>query len=62
MKIRIIVALFIVACSGVKPTPEVAEATYLTEQLECVNKNETRVAIDACRDQVRVKWSKDGGK
>lgn len=33
-----------------------AESVYLTEHLRCVDKFETREAIDACRSDVRRRW------
>lgn len=37
--------------------------TYLAEHLNCINKFSTKAEIDACRQEVRVKWGMagDGG-
>jgi hypothetical protein len=56
--------LHLAGCAGLRS--DVAEATYLGQQLECVDKFATRKQIDACRADVRRKWgitetTRDGG-
>ena len=58
----VLVTHFGIGCASVKES--VAEATFLGQQLECVNNLETKRDIDACRNSVRRKWGKperDGG-
>lgn len=50
----LVTAVAIVACASGKSA--VAEATYLGQQLECVDRHETREAIDRCRAEVRARW------
>ncbi len=48
---------------GCKPALEkTAEATYLGQQLECVDNLQTKADIDGCRDSVKRRWAKDAGK
>lgn len=56
--------LHFAGCAGAAES--VAEATYLGQQLSCVDKYPTRKAIDACRLEVRKRWgiaetARDGG-
>jgi hypothetical protein len=45
-----------------------ADATYAAEHMRCVEANDTKATIDACRAAVRVRWgitetaTKDGGR
>lgn len=43
--------------------PVAAEAAYTGEHMACVEQHDTRAAIDACREAVRVRWGRyrDGG-
>lgn len=66
MTIRVSFCAILLACSGPQKSAE-AEASYLGQQLACVDKFDTRAAIDECRRLVRLQWgiaetSKDGGK
>ncbi len=52
-------------CAGAKEAA--AEATYLGQQLECVDHLNTRADIDGCRASVRKRWgivetARDAGK
>jgi len=43
-----------------------ADSTYLADQMRCVDNNDTRETIDACRKAVRERWGiaetvRDGG-
>lgn len=38
-----------------------AEASYTAEMLACVDKFDTRAAINECRADVRKRWGVDGG-
>lgn len=53
--------LFLGCASAVKPVE--AEATYLGQQVQCVDKYDTKQEIDWCRDAVKRRWAvaKDGG-
>lgn len=44
------------AAGCIDARPAVAEATYLGQQLRCVDKYNTRDAIEACRARVRRDW------
>ncbi len=52
----------------VPPKASQAEATYLAQQLACVERYETRVEIDDCRERVWADWGitqtkrKDAGR
>lgn len=49
-------------CTTREAKEATAEATYLGQQLECVDKYKTKQAIDACREVVKERWSvKDAG-
>ena len=43
-------------CSPAEMHAEEARAAYLAMQLECVDRYNTREAIDECRNQVRARW------
>lgn len=46
-----------VQCGGCKAAMEpAAEATYLGQQLQCVDRSPTRELADECRRQVRARW------
>ena len=62
---RVFVALaafFVVASCG---SPEIkrseAASAYAAQQADCIAKNKTRETIDACRDEVKARWSLDAG-
>ena len=38
-----------------------ADVGYKLQQGACIDRNDTREAIDACRDRVKAAWSKDAG-
>ena len=67
MTLRVSFCALLLACSGPQKKAE-AEASYLGQQLACVDKFDTRAAIDECRRLVRLQWgivqtdAKDGGK
>ncbi len=49
-------------CTPREAKEAAAETTYLGQQQECVDKFNTKVAIDECRDAVKARWaSKDAG-
>lgn len=55
---------FLAGCAAAKA--EEAEATYLGQQLRCVDQYATRPDIDSCRRKVRAAWgitetARDGG-
>lgn len=41
--------------------PAEAGAGFAVQQLACVDNNETKPAIDACRARVRSAWATDAG-
>lgn len=43
-------------CLSREAKEAIADGAYAEEQLRCVDKNDTREAIDACRRAVRIKW------
>ena len=45
-------------CVSRAPVASAAEAAYLGQQLECVDKAETRSEADVCRSSVKAKWVK----
>ncbi len=47
----------LVSCITARPA---AEAAYLAEQLQCVDRADTRAEADACRTAVKARW--DGGQ
>jgi len=53
--------LLLLGCSGCggASTKEAANASYLAQQLECVDKAETSTEADACRARVREAWGVD---
>ncbi len=54
-----IAVAFVTDCAAAAaPT---AEASYLAQQLECVDKASSRQAADICRDAVRKAWTTDAG-
>jgi len=57
--ILVYAAIAIAACAHVAPPPTAAEeedlAKFRKETLQCIENNDTRAAIDACRDGVRLK-------
>lgn len=62
-----IVALGAVTCSCGSYRESAAEASYLAQQLHCVDKANSREQADQCRAEVNRKWGiiearKDGGK
>ena len=52
-----------VGCGGAATTAALADAAYLAEQLECVDRAATRDEATACRNAVKARWAagKDGG-
>lgn len=61
MKTTIALTLVLVACASTQRTYE-AEAGYLAQSLECVDKYDKREAIDECRREVRARWGvRDAG-
>lgn len=46
-----------VGCISKEAKEAIADGAYAEEQLRCVDKNETREAIDACRRAVRIRWN-----
>lgn len=61
--------VIVVHCNGCL-SPEtkaaIADSTYASEHLRCVDKHDTRAEIDACRKAVRIRWGiaetiRDGG-
>lgn len=53
-------ACILVSCAGAKETA--AEATYLGQQLKCVDDSKTLEESRACRERVKAEWAKDGGR
>lgn len=49
------------SCLPVEVKQAAAEATYLGQQLECVDNLETKQDIDGCRASVKARWAKDAG-
>ncbi len=54
----IVVGLLLLNAMGCSPTARAAEAeaTYLADQLHCVDRATTRAEADSCRADVRRKW------
>lgn len=52
---RISLVVTLLGCSAPQKQVE-AEAAYLGQQLDCVDKYATRPAIDECRKAVRARW------
>ncbi len=52
--IAVAVTYYAAGCAGAKEA--VAEATYLGQQLECVDHLQTKADIDGCRASVRRRW------
>lgn len=56
------VSYLVLSCAGcgviASAAPKVSEETYRAEQLLCVDRNETRALIDACRDDVRARYGR----
>lgn len=48
-----------VACSALSVEKGAAESAYLAAQLDCVDENDTKASIDACRAAVRAQWALD---
>ena len=46
----------ILFCKGCLPVKAVAEATYTSEQLACVEESSSREQSHACRASVNKKW------
>ena len=49
--------LVLAACGAAAAERSTAEATYLAQQLACVDDNPNKWAIDACRDAVKQAWA-----
>lgn len=63
--IAVVIFYFVVMylVGGCRPILETtAEATYLGQQLECVDNLPTKEDIDGCRASVKRRWAKDAGK
>lgn len=57
MKKLAVIALHLIACEPSQQAREAAaQGAYLAEHVRCVERYDTKEAIDACRDQVRVQW------
>lgn len=54
MRAALVAAACLSACTGLKGAA--AEATYLGQQLECVDQARTLVESDECRAKVRERW------
>ena len=53
-------ALFVILMSGCTPLAaekSAAETAYLSQQLKCVDDNQTKRDIDACRAAVKQQWA-----
>lgn len=48
-------------CAKAPPTPQEAEALYLSQQLACVEQATTLAESRACRAKVRADWGVEGG-
>ncbi len=51
----------LLGCLPVEAKRAAAEATYLGQQLECVDNLETKADIDGCRNSVKRRWARDAG-
>lgn len=59
-----LVTAFVLASTGCKQATDtekalvesMAEAAYYAQQLDCVERYDTRETIDRCRDDVRYRW------
>lgn len=47
------------ACGALKSSE--AEATFLGQQVACIDKYETKADIDRCRRRVQAAWAGDAG-
>jgi len=52
--------IFIAGCFPVDKGVE-ADVGYKLQQGACIDRNNTRAAIDACRDRVKAAWAADSG-
>lgn len=62
MKIRVLLVALILACvAACFPESKriAADASYAAQQMHCIDANETRETIDACRDAVKRAWASD---
>ena len=56
-----LVTLFAIACSPTVEKGVEADLGYKAQQGACIERYQTREAIDACRDQVKARWATDAG-
>ncbi len=45
-----------IGCLSREAKEAIADGAYAAEHMRCVDANETRAEIDACRRAVRVRW------
>jgi len=56
-------ATMLLGCASVIDKRFEAEEAYRAEQMKCVDDNDTKAAIDSCRDRVKADWTrKDAGR
>lgn len=55
----LVIVGFLARCTGCLPREAkeaMADSSYAAEQLRCVDQNDTKPKIDACRASVRLRW------
>lgn len=51
-----LVVIALEGCVSTEAKQAAADTDYAAEQLACVDKFQTRVEIDSCREGVRIRW------
>ena len=58
--LSLVAACVAVSCGSPEAKRAEAASSYAAQQADCIARYKTREAIDACRDEVKARWS-DGG-
>ncbi len=58
----LVVLHILTGCVPQEAKPALAEATYLAQQLECIDHLETKEDIEGCRESVKRRWARDAGR
>lgn len=57
--VNVIGLAFAIGCQSPEAKRSEAASSYAAQQADCIANNQSREAIDACRDKVKAAWGSD---